>query len=62
MDDHGRRPPGGPGDETRAADMVKLTVWIERNMDERLRSRALQDKTTEAALIREALRRFFGEE
>ena len=62
MDDHGRRPPGGPSDETHAADLVKLTVWIEREMDERLRRRALRDATTEAALVREALRHYFGDE
>lgn len=62
MDDHGSGPPGGPGDEIRGADMVRMTFWIERWVDERLRKKAFATGETEAGLVREALRRYFDEE
>jgi len=62
MDDPGSRPPGGPGGEIPAKDLVRRTVWIERDMDECLRERAFAGATTEAALVREALRLFFSDE
>lgn len=39
--------------------MVRMTFWIDRDVEERLRKDAYETNRTEAELVREALRLYF---
>lgn len=48
------------GETTRKPGQVKKTVWLNEDEAEALRKAAFDRRMSEAALIREALRRLFG--
>jgi hypothetical protein len=60
--------PGEPGDAlgprggrtTATKHRIRRTVFIDRDVDQRVRERAYETRQSEAAVIREALRVFFG--
>ena len=56
-----KKPLVGPrgGATTRKAGQVKKTVWLNEDEAEALRRAAFEQRTSEAGLIREAIRRFF---
>ncbi|HUF77880.1 MAG TPA: hypothetical protein VMR44_03070 [Thermoanaerobaculia bacterium] len=60
-DDRGKEPPRGRrgGKTTVTPLMVRMTFWIDRDVEERLRKDAYETNRTEAELVREALRLYF---
>lgn len=51
-------PEGGRTTGTRH--LIRRTVYIDRDVDQKVRERAYETRETEAAVIREALRVYFG--
>lgn len=47
------------GETTRKAGQVKKTVWLNNDEAEAVRAEAFRRRVSEAALIREAVRRYF---
>jgi hypothetical protein len=48
------------GETTRKRGQVKKTVWLHDDEEAALREAAYQRRASEASLIREAIRRYFG--
>jgi hypothetical protein len=61
-DETGERPPHGRrGGKTTVTDlMVRKTFWIDRDVEDRLRRDAFESGRTEAEIVRQALRDFYG--
>lgn len=64
---HDQDEPGEPaprgrrgGTTTISEYMVRKTFWIDRDVEERLRRDAFESGRSEAELVREALRQFYG--
>lgn len=54
--------PRGPrgGTTTRTGGMVKKSLWLHKDEAEALRKAAFDEYRSEASIIREAVRRYFG--
>lgn len=64
MSDESRRRQGPRGGRTTVTTtgMVKKNLWLPEPMAEELRRRAFDERRAEAAIVREALRRYLGRE
>lgn len=61
--EEGRREARGPRGGTTTvtnSGMVKKNLWVPARLAEELRRRAYQERRAEAEIVREALRRHFG--
>lgn len=60
-EERGRLPRRGPrgGTTTATPDRVRVNLWIDRDVKERLRTEAYATGRTESELVRMALRRYY---
>lgn len=53
-------PRGGKTTVSKSGNLIRKTFWIHPDEEEALRREAFEERRSEADIVREALRRYFG--